>query len=126
MDWTKEKMVRNRTLPGKYMVGSWQDLQAAEAQDALEKQVITTQRLKVVRCNYKADSEFIEHVHEAEQITIVESGLLQFNVGGEHVDVAAGQMISIFPRVPHSSKVGGGEGAQALNLFQSTSPEIEA
>ena len=66
--------MRNRTLPGKYMVGSWQSLDATNAQEVLEREIIATQRLMVVRCVYKSGSDFPRHVHQQEQITIVESG----------------------------------------------------
>ena len=109
--------MRNRTLPGKYTVGSWQELEAADAQEALEKKVIATQDLMVVRCRYKADSTFAAHVHTQEQITIVEDGALEFIVDGERLRVEAGQMVSICAGVYHSSTVVGGAPASALNIF---------
>ncbi len=117
--------MRNRTLPGKYMIGSWQNQSADETQDELEKQVIATQHLQVVRCSYKVGSDFSEHVHQTEQITIVESGKLRFDVAGDTIDVNAGQMISICPGVSHSCKVCGEEVAQALNLFHNPNSATE-
>ncbi|MCK4303402.1 MAG: cupin domain-containing protein [Candidatus Eisenbacteria sp.] len=113
--------MRNRTVPGKYTFGSWRDVTAADAQEALEKQVIATQHLIVVRCLYKENSTFASHTHPQEQITIVESGTLKFIVDGESVEVQAGQMISIVAGVRHSSEVVGGQTARALNLFHTPS-----
>lgn len=109
--------MRNRTVPGKYTVGSWQSLRAEKAQAVLEKEVIATEHVLVVRCLYDQGSDFAEHVHQQEQITIVEEGQLEFVVAGETLAVNAGQMISIFSGIPHSSRVVGDEPARALNLF---------
>ena len=115
--------VRNRTLPGKYTVGCWQELEAEQARDDLDKQVISTKHLKVVRCSYKTGSDFAEHLHDTEQITIVEEGVLSFCVAGDQIEVEAGQMISIFPGVTHSSRVIGDGPAKALNLFYNPQAE---
>ncbi|MCK4412206.1 MAG: cupin domain-containing protein [Candidatus Eisenbacteria sp.] len=108
---------RTRTLPGRYSVGSWQSLPADDAQRVLEEEIIATQRLMVVRCLYRPGSDFAPHLHQQEQITIVESGTLEFTVNGDTIKVAAGQMISIFPGVLHGSRVLGSEPARALNIF---------
>lgn len=118
--------MRSRTVPGKYMVGSWQNLEATDAQEILEKQVIATQHLTVVRCLYKKGSDFPSHVHPQEQITIVESGKLEFIVDDEALEIGPGQMVSISRNVPHSSRVVGEQTARALNIFHlphSTSTE---
>ena len=101
------------------MVGSWQSLEAANAQEILEKQIIATQRVMVVRCLYKEGSDFPRHVHAQEQITIVESGHLEFTVNGNTVEVGPGQMISVFAGVDHASRVIGSEPVRALNIFHS-------
>jgi quercetin dioxygenase-like cupin family protein len=109
--------VRNRTLPGKYTLGSWQSLPAPDAQKVLEEEVIATQRVMVVRCTYKAGSDFQPHVHRREQLTIVESGSLEFQINGGTIHVAQGQMISIFPGVLHGTRVAGEKPVRALNIF---------
>jgi quercetin dioxygenase-like cupin family protein len=109
--------VRHRTLPGKYTVGSWQEIEAEDAQKTLAKQVIATQHLMVVRCLYRAGSSFAEHTHPQEQITIVEKGVLEYVVEGEVLTVGAGQMLSIVAGIAHSSRVVGAEPVRALNIF---------
>ena len=111
--------MRNRTLPGKYMVGSWQSLDASNAQEILEREVIATQRLMVVRCLYKAGSDFPKHVHQQEQLTIVESGHLEVDVEDERIEIGPGQMVTVFAGVHHASRVLGDEPVRALNLFLS-------
>jgi quercetin dioxygenase-like cupin family protein len=108
--------IGNRTAPGRYTIGSWRVQEAADAQRRLERQVITTQRLTVVRCVYRPGTAFPAHFHPQEQITIVEEGSLRFIIDGEPVDVVAGQMIAIPPHVRHATRVNG-SGARALNLF---------
>lgn len=116
--------MRSRTVPGKYAVGSWKDIDAADAQNELERQVMATRHLQVVRCLYREGADFPAHVHPQEQITIVEDGTLEFELAGESLRVGPGQMISIFPGVPHSSRVIGGQVVHALNLFHA--PDLEA
>ena len=120
----EKKRVSNRTLPGKYMLGSWRSLMAPLAQKMLEKEeVITTQQLMVVRCVYRPGSDFAPHAHPQEQITIVESGVLEFGLAGQDVRIGPGQMISIFSGVAHSSRVIGRQPVQALNLFHAQDRE---
>ncbi len=109
--------MRNRTVPGKYALGRWRNLEATEAQQELEQQVMATQHLQVVRCHYRAGSDFAPHTHPQEQITIVESGVLEFLLDGEAVRIGDGEMISIFAGVSHGSRVVGDQSVQALNLF---------
>jgi len=115
--------VRNRTVPGKYTIGSWQNLEAADAQRELERQVIATQHLMVVRCLYPEGSAFSEHVHPQEQITIVEEGTLEIEVDGEKLSVGPGQMVSINRGVPHACRVLGDQAVRALNLFHAPDPD---
>jgi len=108
---------RTRTLPGKYTLGSWHSVCAKNAQKVLDEEVIATRRLMVVRCLYEPGTVFDAHVHEQEQITIVESGVLAFVVNGDEIEVGPGRMISIFPGVMHASRVAGEEPVRALNIF---------
>jgi quercetin dioxygenase-like cupin family protein len=111
--------VRNRTYPGKYTIGSWQSLAASDAQKIIEEEVIATQRVMVVRCTYKPNSDFKPHVHRREQLTIVESGTLEFVINGSTLAVGPGQMISIFPGVLHGTRITGEKPVRALNIFYS-------
>ena len=110
--------IGNRTYPGRYTLGSWRDLEAQDAQNYLDQQVIATDRITVVRCVYREGSDFREHFHPQEQITIVEEGTLEFTIAGETIEVRQGQMITINPQVRHSTRVVAGKGqVVALNLF---------
>jgi quercetin dioxygenase-like cupin family protein len=110
--------IGNRTYPGRYTLGSWRDLEAQDAQNFLDQQVIATERVTVVRCVYRVGSDFPEHFHPQEQITIVEEGTLEFTIGGEMIEVQQGQMITINPQVRHATRVATGKGrVVALNIF---------
>jgi quercetin dioxygenase-like cupin family protein len=45
-----------------------------------------------------------EHAHENEQITYILEGRLRFALGEETVDVAAGEVLTIPPNVPHAAE----------------------
>ena len=45
-----------------------------------------------------------EHSHHNEQITYILEGLLRFTIGGETIDVAAGEVRAIPPHVPHMAE----------------------
>jgi quercetin dioxygenase-like cupin family protein len=109
--------VGNRVRPGRYTLGSWTSLEAEDAQRALSQRVISTQRLVVIRCNYKAGASFPQHSHLQEQITIVEDGKLEFVIDGRNILVNKGEMISVCSRVPHETRVAAEEDAVALNIF---------
>ena len=117
---------RTRTLAGRYSVGRWQSLPADDAQRILAEEVIATQRLMVVRCLYRAGSDFAPHLHQQEQITIVEEGALEFTVNGDTIRVGPGEMISIFPGVLHGNRVLGSQPARALNIFHADMPQPTA
>lgn len=108
--------IGNRIAPGRYMLGCWRDQEARDAQLDLEQQVITTQRMTVIRCSYKAGGDFPAHAHPQEQITIVEEGALEFLIDGEPVLVRAGEMVVIAANVKHATRVPEGP-TRALNLF---------
>ncbi len=113
--------IGNRTHIGRYTLSSWKDLRGldpGEARRFLEPQVSATDRVTVVRCVYQDGSDFPEHFHPQEQITIVEDGTLEFVIEGQTIRVGTGEMISVEPNVRHSTRVGNGNGsATALNLF---------
>lgn len=110
--------IGRRTYPGRFSIGSWKSVEAGEAQRSLEQQRIDFDRLTVVRCVYPGGADFPEHFHPQEQVTIVESGVLEFTIGGEQVRVREGETISIEPRIPHATRTANGTApALALHLF---------
>jgi quercetin dioxygenase-like cupin family protein len=45
-----------------------------------------------------------EHSRHNEQITYILEGTLRFTIGGETIDVAAGEVLTIPPHVPHAAE----------------------
>lgn len=105
-----------------FQMSSWQVLQEEDMAKFLEQQVITTDRLTVVRCVYRPGYEVVAHWHPQEQITIVEEGVLSMVIDGQVIEVGAGQVISIPARVRHATLVRGGQRVRALNLFVRPDP----
>ncbi|MCA9754524.1 MAG: cupin domain-containing protein [Candidatus Eisenbacteria bacterium] len=117
--------IGNVTAPGRYTLGAWKEQTAKYTQQQLERQVISTDRITVVRCSYPAGSDFCLHFHPQEQITIVESGTLVFEIEGETLEVSAGKMIAIPAGVRHRTRVDD-HPAQALHLFVPCAESKEA
>ena len=110
--------IGNRNYPGRCSVGVWKELEAQDAQRDLEQHVVAFERLTVVRCVYREGADFPEHFHPQEQITIVEEGALEFEIGTDRIRVGEGQTIAIEPKVPHATRVANGSPrAVALNIF---------
>jgi len=108
----------NRIHPGRYAVGCWRNLEALEAQSHLERMAISSDRITVVRCVYHEGSDFPEHFHPQEQLTIVEEGTLEVTVEGEKISVGKGEMITVAPNIRHATSVQPGVGrVVALNIF---------
>ena len=110
--------IGNRIYPGRCSVGVWRELEAQDAQRDLQQQVVAFDRLTVVRCVYREGTDFPEHFHPQEQITIVEEGALEIKIGGETIRIGEGQTIAIEPEVRHATRVANGSSrAIALNIF---------
>jgi quercetin dioxygenase-like cupin family protein len=110
--------IGNRTYPGRCSVGVWKELEAKDAQRDLEQHIVAFERLSVVRCVYREGADFPEHFHPQEQITIVEEGALEFQIGEDLIRVGEGQTIAIEPEVRHATRVANGSArAVALNIF---------
>jgi len=57
--------------------------------------------MTIARLEIKKDAVVPEHSHINEQISMVESGALQFNIGGSERVVRGGEVLVIPPDVPH-------------------------
>jgi quercetin dioxygenase-like cupin family protein len=99
------------------VVAAWRAPETPEEPRFLEQQIFTTGRLIAVRCEYRPGSEFEAHQHPQEQVTIVEAGVLTFQVGGREIPVRDGEMITIPGGVRHCTIVGSQAPVRALNLF---------
>ena len=81
----------------------------------LVRQVIHTGQMTVARLELKAGAVVPAHHHINEQVSMVLSGRLKFNVAGEDVVVGPGQVLELKPDVPHGVEVL--EDATVIDLF---------
>ncbi|MGD9487490.1 MAG: cupin domain-containing protein [Calditrichaceae bacterium] len=101
----------------RYIKSSWIQTNAESLDPKLTQQVFKSQNIMVVRYVYEPGLEFPEHSHPQEQVTIVSSGELLFDIDGEKVKVKKDEICAISPNVPHSTKVISEEGAQTVSIF---------
>jgi len=72
----------------------------------------------VIKYVYAPGSEFPEHSHDEDQVTVVVSGNIVFDVSGEKVELMPGETAYIPGGAPHSASVPkGGETVVSINVF---------
>lgn len=103
---------------GRFTLGTFRSLEAQEAPVYLEQQIASLRRVCVIRCVYRQGTDYPEHFHPQEQVTVVVEGGLAFTIAGETIQVRQGQAISIEPEIRHATCVASGfTRAIAYNLF---------
>ena len=88
-------------------VVDWESVEATEPFPGVIRQAVTTATSTIVRYTYHTGCVFPVHQHPEEQVTIVHSGVIEFEVGGEPVTLRAGQVAVIPGGVPHGARVTG-------------------
>lgn len=106
-----------------YTVSSWKKTDVENLDPKLTQQVFTTGSVMLVRYVYEPGLHFPEHSHPQEQVTMVEQGVLEFDIDGEKVILAEGDLCSIAPNVPHSTLVGEVR-AVAISIFTPVREEV--
>jgi quercetin dioxygenase-like cupin family protein len=84
---------------------SWKDVPVEDLMDGVSRQTVTGESFTLVRYTYQPGSVFPVHAHPEEQFTVVHSGEIEFNVGGETVLLKEGMFATIPPGVPHGARV---------------------
>lgn len=100
-------------------VTAWDEIEAIEVYPGITRQSITTTESTVVRYIYHPGSVFPVHRHPEEQLTIVHSGEIEFEVDGQLVALRAGQVAVIPGGVPHGAAVTGPEVVVTDNFIAS-------
>ncbi|HYI16129.1 MAG TPA: cupin domain-containing protein [Thermomicrobiales bacterium] len=85
----------------------WDAVEATELFPGVIRQAVTTTTSTVVRYTYHPGCVFPIHQHPEEQVTVVHTGVIEFEVGGEPVSLRAGQLAVIPGGVPHGARVTG-------------------
>ena len=85
----------------------WQDLPREELSPAIERRLITGDRLMIAHVYLAEGAVVPRHAHENEQLTYILEGCLRFFLGedgSEVVDVAAGEVLHLPSNLPHRAE----------------------
>jgi quercetin dioxygenase-like cupin family protein len=85
---------------------NWNQVPEVELSPGLTRQMIHTPRMTILRVSFKKGVAAPVHQHVHEQVTMLTSGAMRFDLGGEPVLLHPGDLLPIPSNVPH--------GAQAL------------
>lgn len=108
----------------KFVKSSWLETDKQHLDPKLTQRVFSTKNAIVVHYMYEPGLEFENHSHPQEQITLVQSGQLLFEIDGEKVVLKAGDICSIAPNVPHSTIVLGDSKVESISIFTPGSGQV--
>ncbi len=103
-------------------VHDWQSIPATEVYPGISRQSVDGEKQTLVRYVYQPGSVFPIHSHMQEQITTVLSGVIEFTVAGNIVQLGAGEVAVIPSDVPHGARV---VGDAVVETFNALSPKRE-
>lgn len=98
---------------------AWRNVPVEQVLDGVTRQRHSGETFTVVRYTYQPGSVFPVHSHPEEQLTIVHSGEIEFDVGGEMVRLTGGSFAVIPGGVPHGARVLGDETVVSDNYIAS-------
>lgn len=96
---------------------AWSDLDAEIVAPGVLRQVFHGERQSIVRYRYERGAVFPTHAHPEEQITIVVSGRLAFDIAGERIEVGPGEVLLVPADRPHGATVVGDEVVETYNAL---------
>jgi quercetin dioxygenase-like cupin family protein len=82
----------------------WDDIAWDRLNPKLDRRLITGERLMLAHVYLREGCIVPEHAHENEQMTYVLEGAMRFTVGGEQVDLTAGDVLHLPSGVPHAAE----------------------
>jgi quercetin dioxygenase-like cupin family protein len=82
---------------------SWDTVPVEVLSETISRKIITGDRLMVAQVFIKKGGIVPRHAHENEQVTYILEGALQFELEGQTVIVAKGQVLHIPSNVPHEA-----------------------
>jgi quercetin dioxygenase-like cupin family protein len=80
---------------------TWEQMPMEEMSECIGRKIIAGDKAMVAQVFLKKGAVVPEHFHEAEQITYILEGALEFELEGKVVVVGAGQVLRIPSNVPH-------------------------
>jgi quercetin dioxygenase-like cupin family protein len=72
----------------------------------VQRTSFSSPRSTVTQYRFAPHSEFPRHVHDQEQITIVQEGQVEFSVGGSVHQLTEGDWVVVEPRIEHGLTAG--------------------
>lgn len=93
----------------------WDTLPPEPMNDLVTRQAIHADTLTVARLELKRGAFVPTHQHPNEQLSMIVSGALRFELEGREVIVRAGEMLQIAGGVPHSAEAI--EDTVAIDIF---------
>lgn len=96
---------------------TWSEIPAETVFPGITRQVIHGERQTMVRYVYAPGSVFPVHAHPEEQVTVVVSGRIAFDVNGERIELGPGGVAVIPANVPHGASVVGDETVETFNAL---------
>ena len=94
----------------------WDAREFSQARPNIHGCTVVSDDLTVTMYRYAAGSEWEEHRHPEDQLTIVMAGEIVFRSGGEELRLGPGEQLLIPGGVPHSAVAGGAE-VVTLNVW---------
>jgi len=111
------------SVPNVVDVVSWDDVVPEIVSPGIERRTVHGTRQTLVRYRYAPGTVFPSHSHPEEQITVVLTGTITFEIAGERYPLGPGQVAVIPGGVAHGAAVAGNEAVDTLNTL---SPRREA
>jgi quercetin dioxygenase-like cupin family protein len=104
-------------MAGTYVKARWSELPMEDVRRGVRRCAFGTDRAMLVMNEVAPDMQVVPHSHDFDQIAVVVQGRMRFTIGGETVDVGAGEVLLIPAGVEHAGEVLGDEPALNLDVF---------
>jgi quercetin dioxygenase-like cupin family protein len=104
-------------MAGSYVKARWADLPMEDVRPGVRRSALGTERAMLVMNELAPDMQVVPHSHDFDQIAVIVQGRMRFTLGGETVDVEAGEVLLIPAGVEHAGEVLGDEPALNLDVF---------
>lgn len=82
----------------------WKDVELERLNPLLDRQMVVGENVMLARVLLKKGCVVPVHSHLNEQIVYILEGAVRFSIDGKEIVVAAGEVLSIPPNVPHSAE----------------------
>jgi len=104
-------------VPNVVDVVSWDDMVPEVVSPGIERKTVQGARQTLVRYRYAPGSVFPSHSHPEEQITVVLTGTIAFEIAGDRHTLGPGQVAVIPGGIAHGAEVVGSETVDTLNTL---------